>query len=109
MKKQMTVEDAEFVIKHWPLTAHHRKAAEFILRGFNEFKRECERLEKQVEQLTPPTDSRHIIPIGDHVRIVAEKDRIIGELGVEISKLQRKCAALTLYGLTEPKRPGGVR
>lgn len=103
MKKNLTVEDAEFVIKHWKLTAHHRVAAELILGNFLGLQKECERLLEENERLQPPADSRHIIPVGDHLREISARDRTISELRQENAKLQRKCAAQTLYGTTEPK------
>ena len=98
MKKNLTLPDADFVINNWALTAHHEQAARFILKGFLEMRKECERLEGRIEKLTPPEDSRHIIPVGDHIRIVNEKNAVIAGLREEVSALQRKCAAQTLYG-----------
>ena len=106
MKKNLTLEDAKFVINNWALTAHHKQAAEFVLRGFVEICKECERLEEQIEKLTPPVDSRHIVPVGDHIRIVNELQATASTLRAEIEALKRKCAARTLYGDTAPRRSG---
>lgn len=98
MKKNLTLPEAEFVISNWALTAHHQQAAKFVLKGFLEMRKECERLEDRIEELTPPVDSRHIIPVGDHIRIVNELSSTVGKLRQANQELLQKCAAAALDG-----------
>jgi hypothetical protein len=99
----LTIEDAKFVIKHWRLTAHHQEAAMLILEKFEGLQKEAGRLLDEIERLQPPTDSRGIIPVGEHVKALGEKDREIGELRRQVKTLEFRLSAQTLYGATAPK------
>lgn len=82
--KSLTLKDAEFIITHWPLTAHHRLAAETMLANFKGLQKEAQQLADENERLQPPVDSTHIIPVMDHVRAIEQRDKIIDELREEI-------------------------
>jgi len=93
----LTLEDAEFIIKHWRLTAYHEEAAKLALYKLLGLQKETEKLLEEIERLQPPVDSRDIIPVGDHIRMRDEKDAEIRGLRQKIGELERKLAAHTLY------------
>jgi len=90
---QLSLLDAEFVVQHWRLTAHHEEAAKLILDKFHGLQKEAEEMLEEIERLQPPIDSTNIIPVGEYVKMYKEKDAVINNLYQQISDLQRKLAA----------------
>lgn len=101
----ITLQKAEVIINNWHVTKFHRQASQFLLDQFHGLQGECARLMDEVERLQPPIDSTGIIPVGDHVREIKAREKIIDELRAENSCLKRRCVAATLYGATSPKDP----
>ncbi|MGF6764055.1 hypothetical protein P3T24_004386 [Paraburkholderia sp. GAS33] len=96
-RSAITLEDAEFIINNWRLTVRHKQASRFILDKFRGLQKEAAILLDEIEQLQPPRDTSHLIPVGDYNREISVRDRTIAALRAEVADLQRKCAAHTLY------------
>jgi DNA-binding ferritin-like protein len=80
------------IIDKWPLFGLKRKHAQHIAKQYRALGEEVSGLLEQIEKLTPPEQSTGIIPVGDHVRALKERDAIIEELQREVTSLQRKRA-----------------